>query len=400
MVSNLNGNKKQVNDRNNSRKAVGQIKSPSDTTIYGPALNKRITNGRLGLGEVDNTESVINQISNFVEQMRRSSISSGRKDSTPRCVTTPVQEAGPSGRKPEPTAAANIILDAERFKANVMPPTGNGDSGNQLVLQQNPDGLFQGLTEFLRKMAHNEDDEFFHITCHVGANLKAKIERGEFVDLEKLLPRDRMSKLTDERSLTLINHDGNMFFMPADNGPGKITNVRCWEQAFRVYAAVYSNANPSRPAEIWQYVYVINTAASSFQWENVAYYDFTFRQLMHANPHCSWGKTYVQLWNLAMKDPIQRNVNNQNYGSNSNTNNSNRQIYGDWRDNCCWRYNHGKCKKWNCRFDHRCNYCGAYNHPSVNCYKKKGGKSGNGEDNHRTVKASPSKSNVINKHQY
>ena len=34
------------------------------------------------------------------------------------------------------------------------------------------------------------DDEFFHLTCHVDVNLKSKIQRAEFVDLEKLLPRD------------------------------------------------------------------------------------------------------------------------------------------------------------------------------------------------------------------
>ena len=35
------------------------------------------------------------------------------------------------------------------------------------------------------------DDEFFHLTCHVDLNLKHKIERGEFVELDKLLTRDR-----------------------------------------------------------------------------------------------------------------------------------------------------------------------------------------------------------------
>ena len=262
---------------------------------------------------------------------------------------------------PERTVAEKQIVDAEHFKVNIMPPTGKSPE-----VIQNMDQLFHSLTQFLQKMA-NEDDEFFHITCHVDVGLKAKIERGEFVELERLLPCDRLSKLSDDKALTLVNRDGNTYFVPSDSSSGKITKIRHWEQAFRVYAAVYSNANPSRSAEIWQYVYVINTAPSSFQWENVAHYDFTFRQLMHANPNHSWGKTYTQLWNIAMKDPIHHSSNNYSSAGNE----SGRVTYRDWCDNCCWRYNRGKLKKWNCKFDCRCNYCGAYNHASINCFKKK-----------------------------
>ena len=30
----------------------------------------------------------------------------------------------------------------------------------------------------------------FHLTCHIEPNLKRKIENGEFIDLDKLLPKD------------------------------------------------------------------------------------------------------------------------------------------------------------------------------------------------------------------
>ena len=248
-----------------------------------------------------------------------------------------------------------------------------------------PDDLFRGLTEYLKRMVSTDDDEFFHITCHVDPNLKQRIKKGEYVDLEKLLPKDRMSmRGSDQQTLTLVNRDGNTFFVPSEHS-NRITNVRRWEQAFRVYAAVYSNANPSRSAEIWQYVYVINTAASSFLWENVAYYDFTFRQLMNKYPNRSWAKTYNQLWNLSMKDPIPKNVQNTSVvhhysgggggnsagGDNFTSHKQENKKYGDWRDRCCWRFNGSGCKKWNCRFDHRCNYCGSWSHNVKNCDKKK-----------------------------
>ena len=67
-----------------------------------------------------------------------------------------------------------------------------------------------------------------------------------------------------------------MYLTPVSDREGKISGLRKWEQAFRVYAAIYSKANPCRAAEIWQYLHVINTAAASYTWDNVAYYDYTF----------------------------------------------------------------------------------------------------------------------------
>ena len=61
---------------------------------------------------------------------------------------------------------------------------------------------------------------------------------------------------------------------------------------------------------------IINTATSTFVWENVANYDFTFRHLIAFNPTRSWAKTYSQMWNLSMKDPIPKH----SYGSGGNKN--------------------------------------------------------------------------------
>ena len=52
-----------------------------------------------------------------------------------------------------------------------------------------------------------------------------------------------------------------------------------WEQSFYVCAAIYSETNPSRAREIWQYVRIINSVASGYQWNNVS--EFT------ANGHIS-----------------------------------------------------------------------------------------------------------------
>ena len=122
-----------------------------------------------------------------------------------------------------------------------------------------------------------------------------------------------MGGYSSQGDIERIRKDGATFMLP-DSGVAKdqkITNVRKWEQGFHVYAAVYSEINPDRSAEIWQYVHIINTAASSYAWENVAFYDYTFRQLMERKPSRSWAKIYTQMWNLAMTDHLNRGQNNQ-----------------------------------------------------------------------------------------
>ena len=127
---------------------------------------------------------------------------------------------------------------------------------------------------------------FFHLMCHIDPNLIHKIEKGEFVELEKLLPKDKMGAKTEENRLEWVQRDGGTFLVPAlrDN---KIGSYRRWEQPFRAYATIYCGANPQRSKEIWQYITVINTAASSYTWENVYNYNITFRHFMAFNPQRS-----------------------------------------------------------------------------------------------------------------
>ena len=155
-------------------------------------------------------------------------------------------------------------------------------------------------------------DDFFHLTCHIEPSLIHKIEKGEFVELEKLLPKDCNSFLKgggSENRLEWVQRDENTYLVMAGGRDQKITGIRRWEQAFRAYATIYCVANPGQAKEIWQYISVINTAASAYSWDNVNNYDITFRHLMAFNPNRSWAVTYNQMWNLSMRDPIPKNQN-------------------------------------------------------------------------------------------
>ena len=254
-LSGKNSNSKGNNTKSKSN-STNFVKSPSDTTLYTPAVQRVTENKRV--------EDMINKISNFVEEIRNQSA----QQSEPRDRRPPAGDSrmvkrklnmkedddiqpGTSGMiEPSPKQVSDkFILEAEHFRENVEPP-----------VKDTYDTL--------------DDDNYFHLACHVDENLKEKIEHGEFVDLEKLLPKQRPHKSGGER-LEWVSKDGMTYLAPAQDRENHISNIWKWDQAFRVYAAIYCNVNPGRAGEIWQYIYVIHSAASTFQWDNVAYYDFT-----------------------------------------------------------------------------------------------------------------------------
>ena len=158
-----------------------------------------------------------------------------------------------------------------------------------------------------------------------------------------------------------MNHDGQMYLAPANDNENRISGLRSWEQGFWVYATIYSRANRTRSAEIWQYLHIINTAAANYSWDNMAYYDFTFHQMMGQNPLRSWAKTYNQLWTLSMCNPIQRFQGPSSHKK--------KQGQGRKSNRPCWKFNRNQPCSPSCDFDHKCSYCGGFGHSVIDCDK-------------------------------
>ena len=87
------------------------------------------------------------------------------------------------------------------------------------------------------------DDDFFHLTCFIEPSLIHKIEKGEFVELEKLLPKDKLGGRSEDNRLEWVQRDGGTFLVPAQKD-NKIGSFRRWEQALWAYAMIYCGANP------------------------------------------------------------------------------------------------------------------------------------------------------------
>ena len=404
------GNRVKVQKPARIGKGVSIIKSPSDTTIYTPALKlqnqslETVKTGKAGeirqevldVGIVNTEQPVQDNITQFLQTMRLES----SKGKPMYCDNTDVLFSGVAGDEPEqgtrnenvlPSTSRNVqnttdvidqakdradktVLEAEKFQATIVDPPGMISSQNFEMLnlctqpeqQSHSPGISGQNIPIVGNLRSDEsnmacrtinqcplqgnlgqtammdigkgvsDDDFFHLTCHIEPNLIHKIEKGEFVELEKLLPKDRLGgyKGHEENRLEWVQRDGGTYLVPASRD-SKINSIRRWEQAFHAYATIYSGANPHRAKEIWQYISVINTAAASYAWDNVYNYDITFRHLIAFNPHRSWAITYNQMWNLSMKDPLPRNQ--QKFGSmNSNQHhNSGSKGFGGDSGCCC-----------------------------------------------------------------
>ena len=100
---------------------------------------------------------------------------------------------------------------------------------------------------------------------------------------------------------------------------------------------------------------------------------------MAANPQRNWARIYQQGWSLAMRDPLGSTKTANQYSPFSPSSNTASGSKQSGNKGICWRYNKNKCTYGiNCRFEHKCSYCGG-NHMAIKCYKKNGqGKQGKG----------------------
>ena len=333
------------------------VKSPSDTTIYAPAITKAQNKP----GQINNNNDKLTPnaqlILDFIKWVRVGEVMNKDGSSTSGSGSTGGSTSGtsePSGvaesqrRAQQARAAAEAaVLEAERYKANLQP------QGRQSV---NP------------TVNLDPDDTFCHINCHIDPGIVEKIEKGLYVDLEKLLRKDKgflASLGEDEEKLELKKRteDGVMYCV-TKSVTEKINSVQRWDKAFRIYASIYTRAQPHRSAEIWQYIDSIHRAARTFPWHNVANYDFLFRHLMQEYPDRKWGKTYTQKYTELL---CEGNVKTNNGSGNSNGGGSRKS----GANKPCWKYNKSKCTYKNCMFEHRCSYCGAMGHPYQSCFKCK-----------------------------
>ena len=223
------------------------------------------------------------------------------------------------------------------------------------------------------------------MAAHIGDSIKKKIIQGEYVDFSKLCPKNRREKFEEEEcGMQVVNKWGYMYCVPSadrQDGVNVINSYQKWEQAFRVFAHIYTSKFPQKASELMQYSHVIHSSSMSYPWENVYAYDHDFCYHIGENPGRSWAVTLQQAWNLCMRTggyfpggAARKQVEKGNKGK---------------RD-VCWKFNTGKCTYGlGCKFEHKCALCGKYGHGSHNCRRAHGTEHGGNDREHRDWGQSP-----------
>ena len=236
-----------------------------------------------------------------------------------------------------------LIQQAELAKARIFNPPGKG--------------LYE---QFSHVCAVTTDENYMHLTAHVDETIQQKIEKGEYVDLGKLIPRDRVIQEEDNR-MQLVLKDAKSYWVLIVEQTSINSYVK-WEKAFRVYADIYSRANPFQATKLIEYSHIIHTILRSYSWDCVYLYDKDFRLHMARNPLRNWLVILQQAWSLCLRDQ-----NRYNFHAPHNNSNNRPQSH---KDICC-RYNAGRCTYGlRCKYEHRCSYCLKLGHVEINCRKK------------------------------
>ena len=134
-----------------------------------------------------NDNIIVDRISNFVESIRMAEEETNNSKDDNHMIDT--EDLGP-GFSEAKRRAKKAILDVERFKANIAEPDPGRKIDFSLITDANRNSQDIGTGV--------SDDDFFHLTCHIEPSIVAKIEKGEFVDLEKLLPKDGQRRGSSE----------------------------------------------------------------------------------------------------------------------------------------------------------------------------------------------------------
>ena len=347
------GRKEKTKDRQGTKGKLAKDDQQSEITIYHnavqPAQGKRISSSSEEMDTSDDVENDLDKtdkhslIEQFIVDQRRAS--GGRSDDRVNQRDNRRTYAEPSTSRDETYAlhkpdeadelSEKSIRNAEARKATIFRPTGN-------------------FEPILNSTSTHVDDDYMMLTAHIDEAMQLKIQKGEFVDLARLVPKDKVL-IEDDQRMQLVMQEGKSYWVPV-NESSSINSYNKWEQAFRVYTDIYLRANPNRASELIRYTHVIYSISMHYAWDNVYIYDKDFRLHMARNPSRNWGVILQQAWSLRLRDILR-----QGYATPTKAGHNN---------DICRRFNRGRCTYGlRCKYEHRCSYCFKMGHAIINCRK-------------------------------
>ena len=215
------------------------------------------------------------------------------------------------------------------------------------------------------------------------AKIVQSIEKGEFVELTSLLPKNA---LWEEEPFTEIT-DKVVVFTHGKVGPKKkaIENIETWIEAFCTYAAVRGRKHPEDIPELMAYTVTIVKGARDYGGRSWLVYDYRFRQLAAAKQmRRGWGQKDMALWNDTFLRPKNQQIDKEGAGERNSSTHSQKRANDNaqstvskrqkksstWKSQICYPFSYGgKCTRAKCEYRHVCYDCGG-DHSQSSCPKK------------------------------
>ena len=269
-------------------------------------------------------------------------------DLDPTHMGHPLVESAWTQRHLEQERAEQVIREAEKAKARMFDISGKDK--------------LDGLNELMHSVM--VDETYKVIGAHVDEATRGKIQSFAYVDLARLLPRDRIVEEEDNH-LTWVQRNGQSCLVPAtecesNSGNGVISSYSKWHLAFRIYSEILTAKFPYKASELIQYEHVIYMASQTYSWQNVYMYDKDFRIHISKNPLRTWTVILQLAWNMRLKDKISGD---RTYFKGNNGSATKKEP--------CRCFQHGRCNYGlNCKFEHRCTICTKFGHGTYMCRRR------------------------------
>ena len=195
------------------------------------------------------------------------------------------------------------------------------------------------------------------IDSQISIKLKEKIWNEEFVDFGALLSNPGQ----DKYQISLQNSEAGTpasFCLEPVSRPKKITSIEVWQQAFYIFAGVYTQKHPHEAPALMKYGQTIRDLAARGQ--NWRFYDENFRFLRGTQASLvPWGSIHGELW-LRSQFPANKALP------------SSSQVNGIAKSGVpsgyCFKFHRGQfCSAVNCVFNHTCFKCKKGTHSARKC---------------------------------
>ena len=208
----------------------------------------------------------------------------------------------------------------------------------------------------------------------VPARLSDRILRGEFIELDDLLPDELGNPARNSFELVPTSEGLSLRESTARRQKRHVDDLTSWLEAWTVYCSVVLSAAPHRCQELLAYQAIIATASRQFYPEAWLSYDRQFRRAAAGSTALRWNTIDPTLWQLTMTGkarPSCPTCHTQHHGRCSFRGDAFRPSQARQPDArhkdgraICRNFNFHRCSNRACPRAHVCLTCGG-KHPSV-----------------------------------